>query len=128
MSPLRFRAWIPNEKHMFYQHDQYLGSFIRRVCTMLTAGPAHESYVADGIEQYLMQSTGLHDKNGKEIFEGDVLNYTRPEGSPYRILAEWKEHYDQEDGEHTGFDFGTEYVSDMEIIGNIYENPELLPA
>ena len=84
----------------------------------------------------VMQSTGLHDKNGKEIFEGDVLrrarngaNYTfyivvefgngvffgitRP-GFNHRLTAELWGCCDKDGG---GYD---------EVIGNIHENPELL--
>ena len=77
----------------------------------------------------LMQSTGLVDKNGKKIFEGDILDYkgrkalVRWHGSyasfiyrfvdePHKRNAEWKPLY-------------LAYMK-CEIIGNVYENPELL--
>lgn len=73
----------------------------------------------------LMQFTGLKDKNGKEIYEGDIIK-----GDTYGHILEviWDEGYcgfspflDLIDGDYTGEDWGR-----CEVIGNIYENPELL--
>lgn len=81
----------------------------------------------------LMQSTGLYDKNGKEIFEGDIVqfeDYYIESDLPYinMGIVEWSqgqftitnrasvEMEDLLDGEFL----------DLTIIGNIYENPELL--
>lgn len=78
-------------------------------------------------EVVLMQSTGLKDKNGKEIFEGDIL--TTIEGMLYKVTKSvsglWKlipiEKY------HDIYYLTLADVADlMMIIGNIYENPELL--
>lgn len=77
----------------------------------------------------LMQSTGLKDKNGKEIFEGDIVDYKGREA-----VVKWH-------GSYASFiyrfvDGLKERVSEwdplflacyhFEVIGNIYENPELL--
>jgi len=78
----------------------------------------------------LMQYTGLKDKNGKEIYEGDILKSKdcgfRPKAT--KNLVEWDEElsafmpfaYDLSDD-------GSNWIDreSMEIIGNIYENPEL---
>jgi len=78
-----------------------------------------------------MQSTGIKDKNGKEIFEGDVVKAY--EGT-YEVV--WPEKYITGDNEDikawclnrtdnmTGLR-GLDVQSTYEIIGNIYENPEL---
>jgi uncharacterized phage protein (TIGR01671 family) len=87
----------------------------------------HDNYARE--ERYtLMQYTGLKDKNGKEIYEGDIFETQ----FPYRIAAvEW----DEENGRFLGVTVsGGErkiaYVGrepqPIKIIGNIYENPELI--
>ena len=76
----------------------------------------------------LMQSTGLKDKNGKEVFVGDIIKCTR--GCLHEVYIE-KEY----GGTYCGGmpavylkDLGEGYAwtEHEEIIGNIYENPELL--
>ena len=92
--------------------------------------------------QNLMQCTGLKDKNGKSIYEGDILSIRIPAGyddcychidhvvfwdkeifsySVKPILKEeWQKSYSEELG------ICEYYTSDIEIIGNIHTNPELL--
>lgn len=83
---------------------------------------------------HLMQSTGLKDKNGKEIFEGDIITNGMD-------VVDVRNHetlgfYTLVNGREVFFGHGTsieEFEEDIEgfteiveIIGNIYENPELL--
>lgn len=85
-------------------------------------------------EIVLMQSTGLKDKNGKEIFEGDVVRYNidvvdikkHPTLGFYTVLNGREGFFGDgmiiEDFEKDA----EEFSQIVEIIGNIYENPELL--
>lgn len=79
---------------------------------------------ADEIE--LMQSTGLKDKNGKEIFEGDILtsqNYPVKGVVEFRTdLGLWV-HYLKR---YNYFEYLGNVAGSKEIIGNIYENQEIL--
>ena len=66
----------------------------------------------------LMQFTGLLDKNRKEIYEGDILSVGFQKGEVY-----WHEEYAM----YIGKDIGASHEwKGGEIIGNIYENPELI--
>jgi uncharacterized phage protein (TIGR01671 family) len=94
--------------------------------------PGSYEYLMDDTEEgeedpyIVMQFTGLHDKNGKEIYEGDVV---APEHeSSGRAVVEWREecasfetHW--QDGH---FDHNCGTWEFLEVIGNIYENPELV--
>lgn len=73
----------------------------------------------------IMQYTGLKDKNGKEIYEGDIVNCydDRYDGYEKNVIG-----YSTQYARFTYLDRMKEigYYAEMEIIGNIYENPELL--
>ena len=78
--------------------------------------------------QYVcMQYTGLKDKNGKEIYEGDILTHktaTISYPTPTIVKSVWEfAHMEGVLNEMYGNRFKPD---DFEVIGNIYENPELL--
>ena len=78
-------------------------------------------------EVVLMQSTSLKDKNGVDIFEGDVL---KSNVQPCKMVNPIKDGYGVVRFENGMFKLGSislvTFISKMEVIGNIYENPELL--
>ncbi len=74
----------------------------------------------------IMQSTGLKDKNGKEIFEGDILG---TKDGLLNGIIEYREDLGMFVNSlirYNNFERLCNVASDREIIGNIYENPELL--
>lgn len=122
-SRFKFRAWDKSQNKMY----QVRGINFDNEDLWLKINET-QIMGANLFEVELMQYTGLKDKNGKEIFEGDILLYLRKSkrivsyknGAFIRYYGNYNEYllYDSfiEDG----------YLTDYEVIGNIYENPELL--
>ena len=121
----KFRVWLPNPdvermlrvKALVFEHDK-----TRCVC-----GYAYDFYLEDE-DAIIMQSTGLYDKNGKEVFVGDIIKCTR--GCPHEVYLE-KEYGGTYVGGMPaiylkGIREGYAWTGAEEILGNIYENPELL--
>lgn len=98
-----FKEWLIafDEEHL----DQFDGNFV----------------VGEDIE--VMQYTGLKDKNGKEIYEGDIVKWTHP--SFVELKKEYKilHIHDIRGADKLEMDAANGW---LEVIGNVYENPNLL--
>jgi uncharacterized phage protein (TIGR01671 family) len=109
MRSIKFRAWDKSEKVMTQSGIKYNKVQCELVC---------------GDNQILMQFTGLLDKNGVEIYEGDIVNSTL-----FGIcqVVYFKNAFitQSDDGSYSR---SSKYLhgDNCEVIGNIYENPELL--
>ena len=81
-----------------------------------------------GPDLVLMQSTGLKDRNGVQVYQGDIINCTR--GCPHEVI--WLEEYGgtffggMPAWYLSGLREGYAWTGEEEVIGNIYENPELM--
>ena len=125
MTP-KFRAW-DSEKKKFVEHFFITDNGL--ICNM--EKPTSDCKLLIPIEKselILMQSTGLFDINGKEVFVGDIVKCTR--GCPHEVYIE-KEYAGTFIGGMPavylkGLLSGYAWTEAEEIIGNIYENPELL--
>ena len=122
MTP-KFRAWLKNDKeiidvdeiHWFDGELDIIGDYI--------------TFVRKADEIELMQSTELKDKNGKEIFEGDIVDYKSRKavikwhGSYASFIYRFVDELNKRSAEW--YPLYLAYLK-CEVIGNIYENPELL--
>ena len=119
----KFRAWDKETKTMNGMAEIY-----RNRNQEIELRPRDENII-------LMQSTGLFDKNGKEIFEGDIVTdgefarivqYHQTLGF-YMFDEEGDERFFSDSATLEDFEEDAKIVSEiLEIIGNVYENPELL--
>lgn len=132
MTP-RYRAWIKTEKRMFLSDDilniDYENKEIVTQQVYFKNGlpDDRDIYFYDFDEIVLMQSTGLKDKNGQEIFEGDIVKMAKDvysEPTYYGVVRHYGGAYRLESKQH-GCELWLRHT-DCEIVGNVYENRELL--
>jgi uncharacterized phage protein (TIGR01671 family) len=114
MKEIKFRAWDKIRKKMY----DIIG-FIKkgteiRIWYEIDSMIYNESFYEKNL--ILMQYTGLKEKNGKEIYEGDIL---KCESCSTLMVVKWY-------NESAGFNLAWTEKNIIEIIGNIYENKELL--
>ena len=122
MKELKFRAWNTEKKEMYF----FKGIFNNAPFEETSTFPMYESCKIP-IKVDVMQYTGLTDANGVEIYEGDILTnlgeviwseraarfcFRLPRKNPYgktiqKIFSLWP-------------------AKDLEVVGNIYENADLL--
>lgn len=119
MRTIKFRAFNKEDKTIC--DVVRIDLFVKCALVKLKNG-RHKDFSFDDIE--LMQFTGLYDKNGKEIYEGDVCS-----GHSDGIgVIEWEDLSGGYDYVFPNEDIVGiwEVIKDIVVIGNIHENPELL--
>lgn len=97
-----------------------------------------QHYLVNGevpiLEGRLMQYTGLKDKNGRDVYEGDIIRYITSRATEYAVV-EFSEYPDNESYvvfQHMGWNCSGITLPDVisqfgTIVGNIFENPDLIP-
>lgn len=124
----KFRAWHKELKMMFEVKSLVYTLRLARLENRNNVFPSRTCSFDDII---LMQSTGLKDKNDTEIFEGDVVEYIDGEFSFIgKVIKSTLGTYVTGIDNHSFEDFTDEttMISDVSVVGNIYENPELLES
>ncbi|HBB5545038.1 TPA: hypothetical protein KBR98_001906 [Listeria monocytogenes] len=140
MREIEFRAFVKRKKEMFPVTDLRFNRYEKDAVGVNGCGDPYCTMCDDWYnfdDVLLMQYTGLKDKNGKKIFEGDIVAFSEDDFHVFNSQVE----YFSEDG-YPAFDIkvpSTYYFDsnvfsevsmsglyEIEVIGNIHENPELL--
>ena len=117
--PIKFRAWVNEHWVDWLPNSKTLGEYNE-------VGIYADEYNTESkcfIEQY----TGLKDKNGKEIYEGDIMRY---DAIDYKVL--WADYYAGFETKRLNSPWNNAgltlhfLASVGRVIGNVHENPELL--
>ena len=120
---IKFRAWDSDNEKMVTGDLFTARSIISRIKWIAVPNGTWDFEIERSFNGDLMQYTGLKDKNGKEIYEGDIVKLTYP------VMPEWAEQKRVVEWLDNKCKFSI-CVGDArevkEIIGNIYENKELL--
>lgn len=121
----KFRAWLKEEYRMTDVNEITFFNDEVQIISDVEGFYAYDEFK-------LMQSTGINDKNGKEIFEGDVVKYK----SGWKTFTE-EVAYNEDFGGFGVVDADADIVfvfgellehinlNSLEVIGNVYENLEL---
>jgi len=126
---IKFRAWYDFNKQLHFEILPNLS------VEFLEDGTLTAVYYDEGTtyKMTLEQFTGLLDKNGKEIYEGDIVKCV-PNGCAH--IVEWREELGGKYGGgmpgwylsdlKSGLGEGYAWMGEEEVVGNIHENPELV--
>lgn len=128
MRKIAFRVWDKVNKKMYFSY-----AVDKNGEWCVNSEYSNECEDVDGKQLIQMQFTGQKDKDGKKIFEGDIcVSYIHPEVPIYHKI-EWSEKFcgwyaqNLNSGTEDGSTQLWVYLkNDVEVIGNIHENPELL--
>lgn len=120
---IKFRAW---------DKESGMRQVLPDDLTISEEGDEFHVMYGVGEEPVLMQFTGLHDKSGVEIYEGDILKYDNPK-HPLRKHPFFQVEFKFQgfnillsNGESTGMGGVRAHPERFCVIGNLYQNPELL--
>lgn len=133
---IKFRAWNPESKQMIDLHKITPLALSDEMNTQLSLQGMDGLFIPFSDKFILMQFTGIKDKNGKEVYESDIISYNDFYEGDYKTTGgvgyvQW----DEEGHAICSWGKDEEYICSTwdaiknyggTIIGNIYDNPKLL--
>jgi len=125
---LKFRAWDKLNKSFIYPDKGYQGHYV-----LTLDGKFQNLQNGSGGDEYVVQQyTGLKDKNGKDIYKGDLINFSVNNTVELgdADIMDYKNQDVHYSGEYAGFMFGEDgftpldriIMTSIEVVGNIFEN------
>ena len=129
---IKFRAWDKKDTRMIVHEQDFIPLKVTNIGVLrLDATSEEEKWtIVSGDRFELMQYTGLKDCRGKEIYEGDIVSTKYSDTN--HVVKYFGYNFYADGFYNSAFDCPGDLFSecddeDIEVIGNIYENPELLP-
>lgn len=121
MREIKFRVWHKGKKII----SEVFGIDILHKEIFFSNGDIDYCEISDFKYIELMEYTGLKDKNNKEIYEGDIVTL---HNGKYKVIFNSKEarFVLRDDEFEMNIPFTNNNNKRMEVVGNIYENPELI--
>lgn len=120
---IKFRIWDIDERKFVINETDRLGCGDTKKCMSERVDFENNSVEISADERYIFSEyTGLKDKNGKEIYEGDILFESFRE-EYFKVVFENGSFRAEADGYSLDLE---DYDDICEVVGNIYENPELM--
>ena len=116
---LKFRAWDPINKTIISPYSIHFNS-------NQTVNYCIDIYMKERRDLILMQFTGLKDRNGNEIYEGDIVKPYPDEHDLAQIIFMSGSFKIATKKRYGDFLIWNYLESEIEVVGNIYKNPELL--
>ncbi len=128
MRDIKFRAWIKNENKIV--EVKSINCYTKKIMYSYSVNSQFYGNRSASFENSeLMQFTGLKDKNGKDIFDGDIFKCGKTLYQVFYAISGFKVKYIKGHNENYLYDFTLDCFETnnnlIEVIGNIYENNDL---
>lgn len=132
---IKFRVWHKQNKVMMWLKQIVWFPDSEERITAFPFDQREKNFTGSLCHLEMMEYTGINDKNGREIFEGDIVF----DGFVHKVVVQHQGSW-QLKRDYSGLDDGEPYtgtfytplwmwiekINTIEVVGNIYENPELL--